>query len=1473
MPVVVVRVEAESTLRAGLNLKQPGLGSAVEGIFSTVIWGVVALGAPATRPMRLRLTDGSRFLTLLVAIACLIGALPSHAEEPRLTLDEDPRDPTRVTLTIQVPAPSWRDNAVGIVPVIAGFGRLGEVGAPDLPVRNQRVALPPGGELSIADLEISWEEGMLPRAVAPFPSEGSQVATQLDSRFDEPVTWWPSQPVTLVASSTYYRSLRFGTLQIVPVQIDSRQGRFRVARTIKLLLERDALRQADLRSFAPPSSRVGPLDRELEVMSESFAVGASTVGRGSSQAGAPSRAADAPLTPPTFPAWQFELKQDGLYRVTYAWAQANAPALLTFLTANDPRKYRLTVQGIEIPIKVEGESDGVFGPGDAIVFYGQAIGAVDLYSPDVFQSGDYTDTNVYRLDIFTGAKRIVARTGTGAPNGVYQVPASFRYTVRYEQNLRFFGTIPQDGTDHWYADSFSSSTTADGTSQEQSVPTPDYASGSVSVRVKQLGLKPSGNPSYLHRSQVWVDGVLRNTADWDGYREFVQGQENGAISFTPASLAPLTKVQIKLPFPPRNSSTADSVNINWVEIDYDRRYQVQSDALLFDVDNADREPHLAGTSALAEVWEITKSSPSAAGMAIVLPERVPNAAFTAGETRFTMQVDGTAPAKRRFVAAGPSGYLLPSAVREDQAPSTLDASLGSSLQGAGSGADWVIVGYRSFLDMTAGSRLRQLLTQRQGQGLDTAVIDIRDVYDEFSDGIEDPEAIKKFMSYAMANWSPAPSYLVLVGDATRDYKNFYGNSPSRQFVPTHMVDVATDQQLSYYLSDTWFAATAPGSEIPQAAVSRVPVRTLAEAEEVFRKLVAYETTAAPSSWSGRALLVSENDPDGFFAVHNAIWDEWFSGTAGPQVATKVYEAAQDDCVAMNSSIDSNVNLGAGLMTYAGHGGYQVWGRGTCGFFNTKTSGVDDLTDINNPNALNFQVQANCITGHFAQDNSSTGTDSQIVFMEDWLVTPNKGAVGGMAPSHLAFGFELDTILNPLYEEVWGPHKARLVGEIDRRMRRDFDTFNKTILLRSFVTFGDPATRLRMPAPATTTITAINKAASGQLAVTWNSVAGATKYRLFRATSPTGPYTRVTETTGLGFTDAGLSNCSEYYYYATAVDASNFESRWSNFNLTCNGTRDPQDCKAGIPENPVAPAAPTLLSVNDTQRGGQLEAVWNNATREPDVTQYTVLWGTTPGNYNLGQKSTAATSDRLVIGGLTDGTSYYVVVRAENCSKAGANSTEKSGVPHRVEGLNPPRSTWDLRVFKDPDVDGTANVKLTWSAPTQTVWGTATSAASVEVYGNQTGPVFAIDVAHRIGTAAGTATQFIHANQFPSTTGNWYYLIVTIDGSGQRSAAGTELPDGIPDLRLQKQAGNQLRLTWSPIAQSLPYPGQSSGHRLRVTGYNVYGQAGNLPRSSCSAGNRRASDLVTSDVTLPAPPDAYYTYQVLAKDSYGSEAVW
>jgi len=51
------------------------------------------------------------------------------------------------------------------------------------------------------------------------------------------------------------------------------------------------------------------------------------------------------------------------------------------------------------------------------------------------------------------------------------------------------------------------------------------------------------------------------------------------------------------------------------------------------------------------------------------------------------------------------------------------------------------------------------------------------IYDEFSDGLRNPNAIRSFLAYAFDNWKGSagtarpPSFVLLVGDATPDYKN------------------------------------------------------------------------------------------------------------------------------------------------------------------------------------------------------------------------------------------------------------------------------------------------------------------------------------------------------------------------------------------------------------------------------------------------------------------------------------------------------------------------------------------------------------------------------------------------------------------------------------------------------------------------------------------------------------------------------
>ncbi len=58
------------------------------------------------------------------------------------------------------------------------------------------------------------------------------------------------------------------------------------------------------------------------------------------------------------------------------------------------------------------------------------------------------------------------------------------------------------------------------------------------------------------------------------------------------------------------------------------------------------------------------------------------------------------------------------------------------------------------------------------RGLSVEIVDVEDIYEDFNYGIQNPESIRDFISWAYHEWqSPAPRFVLLAGDASWDYKN------------------------------------------------------------------------------------------------------------------------------------------------------------------------------------------------------------------------------------------------------------------------------------------------------------------------------------------------------------------------------------------------------------------------------------------------------------------------------------------------------------------------------------------------------------------------------------------------------------------------------------------------------------------------------------------------------------------------------
>jgi fibronectin type 3 domain-containing protein len=164
--------------------------------------------------------------------------------------------------------------------------------------------------------------------------------------------------------------------------------------------------------------------------------------------------------------------------------------------------------------------------------------------------------------------------------------------------------------------------------------------------------------------------------------------------------------------------------------------------------------------------------------------------------------------------------------------------------------------------------------------------------------------------------------------------------------------------------------------------------------------------------------------------------------------------------------------------------------------------------------------------------------------------------------------------------------------------------------------------------------------NGQLSFSWNSVAGADEYEVYQNTAnsiPANPAQTVTVTSA---TISGLTNGTTYYVWVKPKNS--------------NGTGGTSTVVSGRPLG--TPGAPTL-----SPSYKQLLVTW---TAVAGADEYEVYYGTvTPTTLVTTTTGTTAT-----ITGLTNGTTYYVSLRAKNPNGISDYGTTANNVPGLTPGL-------------------------------------------------------------------------------------------------------------------------------------------------------------------------------------------------------------
>lgn len=230
-------------------------------------------------------------------------------------------------------------------------------------------------------------------------------------------------------------------------------------------------------------------------------------------------------------------------------------------------------------------------------------------------------------------------------------------------------------------------------------------------------------------------------------------------------------------------------------------------------------------------------------------------------------------------------------------------------------ADYLLIAHPAFIP-TEGDLSHPLSVYMQAktdEGYTPRLVNLYDIYNNYSNGMPLPSAITQFLNDA------APlgySHVLLVGGDTYDYLDREGQG-ALSFIPTPYTP--TSEYIQHTPSDT-LLVDFDGNKVPEKAIGRWPVRTLAELTTIVDKTLAWMSSDMPSDAS--AVLVAESQEDGDFS--SQLNDLAAGSLQNWTVSTAYADELGSESAARTAMIDA-VNAGRTLTVFDGHGSLTSWG--------------------------------------------------------------------------------------------------------------------------------------------------------------------------------------------------------------------------------------------------------------------------------------------------------------------------------------------------------------------------------------------------------------------------------------------------------------------------------------------------------------------------------------------------------------------